>query len=161
MQYGSKLVLDQRYIHIQLLASELGLICCLLPAMHAISGWDLVSSFSHIEKITAFQTLKRKIDELTDMIDFGELPSLSLERPSVVALIQYVCYLCEENKSGSNVSLLNCVPHFLKTCSGASVPCMLTCSGANVPCVLTCLRALRALRAYVLYVLSYTRTNVP
>ena len=61
------MVMDQRYIPIHLLASELGLpICCLLPAIHAISGW---------------QHSKHKIDQLTDMIKFGEFLSLSLESP--------------------------------------------------------------------------------
>ena len=40
--------------------------CCLLPAIHAISGW---------------QHSKHKIDQLTDMIKFGEFLSLSLESP--------------------------------------------------------------------------------
>ena len=53
------------------LASEIGLpICCLLPAMHA--GCDSVSRFSHIGKMAAFQTLKNKIDELTNIINFGD-----------------------------------------------------------------------------------------
>ena len=52
--------------------------------MHAISGCDSVSSFSHTGKITIFQTLKSNPNELTDLIDFGEFPSLSLESPSVV-----------------------------------------------------------------------------
>ena len=77
------------------------------PAIHAISGCDSVISFSHIGQVTAFQTLKNKIDELTGMIDFGEFPSISLESPSVVTSIQYVvCYLYEENKSGSSVNEL-------------------------------------------------------
>ena len=42
-------------------------------------------------------TLKTKTDELIDMIDFGEFPSLSLESLSVVK-IQYVCYLYEQKK---------------------------------------------------------------
>ena len=55
------------YIHIHLLASELGLlICCLLLAMRAMSGCDSVSTFSHIKKIATFKTLKSKIDELTE-----------------------------------------------------------------------------------------------
>ena len=52
--------------------------------MRAISGCDSVSTFSHIEKVATFQTLKNKTDELTDMIDFSEFPSLSLESLSVV-----------------------------------------------------------------------------
>ena len=62
------------------------------------------SVLSHTEKIAIFQTLKDKIDELTDMIDFGELPSLSLESLSVVTLMHYVCYLHEENESCSSVT---------------------------------------------------------
>ena len=40
------------------------------------------------------------------MIDFSEFPSFSLESPSVVTSIQYVCYLYEENKSDSSVNKL-------------------------------------------------------
>ena len=59
---------------------------------------DSVSTFSQIEKIATFQTLKNKIDKLTDMIDFGEFPSLSLESLSVVTSMHHVCYLYEENE---------------------------------------------------------------
>ena len=74
--------------------------------MYVISGCDSVSSFSHIGKIKTFQRLKNKLEELTDMIYFGEFPSLSLESLSVVTSIQYVCYFYEENKSGSSVNEL-------------------------------------------------------
>ena len=74
--------------------------------MHVIPGCDSVSSFSDIGKIKTFQRLKNKLEELTDMIYFGEFPSLSLESLSVVTSIQYVCYLHEENKSGSSVNEL-------------------------------------------------------
>ena len=63
--------------------------------MHAISGCDSVSSFSHIGKKAAFQTLKNKINELTDKIDFDEFLLLSLENP-VVTSLKCVCYLYEE-----------------------------------------------------------------
>ena len=36
------------------------------------------------------------------MIDFGEFPSLSLESLSVITSVHYVCYVYEENKSGSS-----------------------------------------------------------
>ena len=68
--------------------------------MHVLTGCDSVSSFSYIGKITAFQTLKNKTDEMTDMIDFGEFPSLFLESLYVVTSIQFVCYLYKQNKSG-------------------------------------------------------------
>ena len=56
---------------------------------------------------------KKKNDD--DMIDFVEFPSLSLESPSVVTSVQYICYLYEENKSVSNVNelryrMLECLP---------------------------------------------------
>ena len=100
MLYGSKLVprtIRDIYIPTHLLGSELGLpICCLLLAIRTISGCDFVSTFSHIEKIPTFQTLKSKIDELTVMIDFGEYPSFSLESLSFVTSMQYVCIFMEK-----------------------------------------------------------------
>ena len=74
--------------------------------MHVILGYKSVSSFSHIRKITTFQRLKNKLDNLTDIINFGESPSLSLESLSVVTSIQYVCYCYDENKSDSSVNEL-------------------------------------------------------
>ena len=95
------------YTLIHLLASELELpVCFLLLAMLAISGCDSASTFSHIEKIATLQILKNKIDELGDMINFSEFPLLSLERLSVVTSMHYVCYLEEENQSGSSVNKL-------------------------------------------------------
>ena len=45
---------------------------------------------------------QKKTDDLTDMRDFGEFLSLSLEYTSVVAAIQFVCSLYQENKGTSN-----------------------------------------------------------
>ena len=56
--------------------------------------------------MTTFQTLKKKIEELTNMIDFSEFPSFSLRSLSVVTSIQYICYLYEVSKSGSGVNEL-------------------------------------------------------
>ena len=110
---------NQRYTLTHLLASELGLqIWCLLPAMPAVSGCDSACSFSHTGKITAFQTLKNKINELTELIDFSEFPTLYLESPSVVTLIQYVYYFYKENKSVSNVNKLRHRMFIRKNVSG-------------------------------------------
>ena len=88
LQYGFKL-----YISVHPVASELGFpICCLLPAMHAISECSSISSFSHTGKITAFQTLRNKLDEWTDMRSPLLNSPHSLESPSVVTLIQYVYF---------------------------------------------------------------------
>ena len=98
---------DQRYIPIHVVASKSGLsIGFLLPAMHAVLECYSVSSFSHIKKVTIFRTLKNKIDELTNMIDFGKFLFLPLESPSVVTSIQYVCFLYEEYKPVSSTNKL-------------------------------------------------------
>ena len=95
------------YTPIHLLISESGLpTCCMLLAMHAMSRCDSVRTFSRIEKIATFQTLKNKIDELADVIGFCEFPSLSLESLPVVTSMHYVSYLYEEHKSGSSVNKL-------------------------------------------------------
>ena len=57
---------SETYLPIHLLASELGLLkCCLLLAIRAMLGCDSVSTFSHIENIVSFQTLKNKIEKLS------------------------------------------------------------------------------------------------
>ena len=56
-------------VPIHLLASELRLpICFLLPTMHT------ACDSGRIRKMTTFHTLKNKIDEMTNMIDFGDFP---------------------------------------------------------------------------------------
>ena len=89
------------------MASKLGLpVSSLLLAMRGMSRCDSVRTVSHIEKIAILQTLKNKIDEMTDMIDSDEYPSLSSESLFVVTPMHYVCYLYEKNKSGSSVNEL-------------------------------------------------------
>ena len=73
----------------------------LLASSNACNIWiRLRKQFSHTGKITTFQALKNKIDELTDKIDFVEFASLSFANLSVVTSIQYVCYLYEKYVSG-------------------------------------------------------------
>ena len=88
MQYSFKLVpVTIRDVSLQQVALQLVLsICCLLPAMYAISICCI--------KITTFQTLKKKQNklELTDMIDFGDFSTLCLVSPSVIS-IKYVLFL--------------------------------------------------------------------
>ena len=95
------------YAPIHLLISESGLpICCMLLEMRAMCRCDSVRTFSRIEKIATFQTLKNKIDELADVIGFCEFPSLSLDSLPVRTSVHYVSYLYEEHKSGSSVNKL-------------------------------------------------------
>ena len=56
------------------------------------------------------------------MRDFGELPSLSLECSSVVATIQLVCSLYQENKATSNINELRYEIFTKKNVSGDRLP---------------------------------------
>ena len=56
----------------------------------------------HIVKIAILQKLNNKIDKLTDMLD---LTPVNFPH-SVVTSMQHVCYLFEDNKSGSSVNKL-------------------------------------------------------
>ena len=61
------------------------------------------------------------------------------------------------------VSLLNCVPCMLKTCSRVNVPCVLTCHAclrANVLGVLSCSRALSAFVPHVSKCLECLCTHI-
>ena len=53
-----------------------------------------------------FQILGKTRDELTDMRDFGNFLSLSLECSFVVAAIQFICCLYQENTTTPNVNEL-------------------------------------------------------
>ena len=50
----------------------------------------------------------KKTDELTDMPDFGEFRSLSFECSSMVAAIQFVCSLYQDDKATLNINKLQC-----------------------------------------------------
>ena len=86
MQYGSKLVPKTiRDIYTYTSISFRIRITNILLA----SWYDSVSTLSHIENIATFQTLKSKIDELTD---FGEFP-LFLFRKSAFCYFNATCML--------------------------------------------------------------------
>ena len=73
--------------------------------------------FSHTGNVTTFQTLKNKqnkLEKVTDMIDFSELPSLSLESPSVVTAIQFNCNHIE--LFINNAPLTYVYPNTIETC---------------------------------------------
>ena len=66
MQYDSKLVPKTiRDIYTYISISLRIRITNVLPAMHKMSGCDSVSTFSHIEKIATFQTIKNKIENVS------------------------------------------------------------------------------------------------
>ena len=95
--------------------------CCLLLAINPILGCDSVSSFSRIGKRKHSRHLKREYDELADMRDFGEFPSISLECSSMVAAIQFVSSLCQ-NKATSNINELWHAIFTKKNVSGDRLP---------------------------------------
>ena len=114
---------NKRYIAIHETTNTLGTtICKLLPAFHSITGCDSVRSFCGVGKKSAFAVLKAHLDDVTDMLDFGDTPELSLEQDSVVACIRFVCMLYDTH---SNVLDINCLRHILftqKNVSGERLP---------------------------------------
>ena len=79
--------------------------------MHAVPRCDSFRSFSHTGNITTFQTLKNKqskLDELTDLINFCEFPSLSSKIPFVITSVQHICYRKDDDKSVSSLGELRC-----------------------------------------------------
>ena len=49
-----------------------------LPVYQTITWYDSVSSFSGIEKKTTLTTLKNNLDDLMEILQFGDSPSLDL-----------------------------------------------------------------------------------
>ena len=63
-----------------------------LPVYQTITWYDSVSSFSEIEKKTGLTTLKNNLDDLMEILQFGDSPSLDLHRHIYVeAAIKFVC----------------------------------------------------------------------
>ena len=119
MQYGSKLVPRWRseIYSYTCIIFRITITNMLLASCNAcnIRMW-LCQQFFNIGKIITIQILKNKIDELTNVIDFYEFPSLSF-----VTSFQYVCYVYEENKSGSSV---NEIPYRMFTKKKLSEYCL-------------------------------------
>ena len=76
-------------------------------------------------KYNSIPNVKKQNRQTDDVINFGEFSSLSLESPSVVTSILYVCYLYEEQKAGSNVNELQYRMFSRKAFSGDSLPATL------------------------------------
>ena len=99
---------EQRLTPMHSLTSQYGLyISCLLLAINVISGCDSISSFSRIGKRKHSRHLKRKLMS-------WQISSLSLQCTSMVAAIQFVCSLYQENKATSNINELQ-YEIFIKT----------------------------------------------
>ena len=62
-----------------------------LTAFHVITGCDSVSSFSGIEKKTALTTSWSNLDDLMEILQFGDSPNLDLQEACVKADINGTC----------------------------------------------------------------------
>ena len=74
-------------------------ICKLLLAFHSITGCDSVSSFAGIGKKSALASLKKQLNNLDELEDFGNEPALSLNDDAVVACIRFVCSLYDKSSN--------------------------------------------------------------
>ena len=98
-------------------------ICKLLLAFHSITGCDSVSSFAGIGKKSALASLKKQLNNLDELEDFGNEPALSLNDDAVVACIRFVCSLYD--KSSNDEFNINEVRYKLftkKSLSGEKLP---------------------------------------
>ena len=86
------------YTSIHLLASPIHLFASAMHLLASSIRCDSVCTFSHNRKIARFKTLKNKIDELTDMIDFCEFPSLSLESLLILQCNIYAIFMKKINQ---------------------------------------------------------------
>ena len=75
-----------------------------LPVFNAITGCDSVGSFSWIGKKTAMTTLKSNLDDLMEILQFGDSPSLDLQETFVEAAIKFVCVLYDNNSKDADIN---------------------------------------------------------
>ena len=91
--------------------------CFLLLVVNAISGCDSVSN----RQKKAFQTLEKKTGKLTDMRDFGEFSSLSLNTLLWLPLFSSFA-LCTRRTNELQVSM-NCDMKYLQKRIGLEIDC--------------------------------------
>ena len=114
---------NKRYIPIHTSLNTIGAsVCRLLPAVHAITGCDSVSSFSGVGKKTAFSLLKSHTDNFIDLLDFGDSPILSLECESVISAIKFVCSLYDRKFDVIDVNVLRHKLFTQKNVTGDKLP---------------------------------------
>ena len=81
-----------------------------------------IQQFFTYWKDKSIPNVKKQNRQTDDVINFGEFSSLSLESPSVVTSILYVCYLYEEHKADAKMNELQYRMFSRKALSGDSLP---------------------------------------
>ena len=84
-----------RYISVHVVCNHFGAsVCKLLPAFHCITGCDSTSSFSGVGKKSALKVLNSHKNDLMNLCDFGEHPTLYDEHDVIVQdAIKFVSWL--------------------------------------------------------------------
>ena len=113
MQYGLKLVpLTIRDVSCTLSSFKIGVPNMLLASWNAcnIKMWLHQQFFTYWNSNNILNIKKQtEQPQQTDSYDrLRWVSSLPIESPSVVTSVQYVCYLYDDNKSGSSVNDLRC-----------------------------------------------------
>ena len=75
-----------------------------IPAFHATTGCDSVSSFSGIGMKTALTTLKSNLDDLMGILQFSSSRSLDLQEACVEGAIRFVCLLHDNKSKDGNIN---------------------------------------------------------
>ena len=109
MQYGSKLATKTirciyTFTSISFMYTSITNMLLASCNARAMSECDFVSTFSHWKDSNI--PYNKKQNRRTERYDWLRWISLYLESPSAVTSLHYVCYLHEENKSGSSVNEL-------------------------------------------------------
>ena len=75
-----------------------------LPIVHALTGYDSTSSFTGIDKKTAFKILQTKISDLQPLYDLEDLVEVQMNSDAVNNTIKFVIWLYDKTADTNQIN---------------------------------------------------------
>ena len=75
-----------------------------LPIVHALTGYDSTSSFTGIDKKTAFKILQTKISDLQPLYDLEDLVEIQMNSDAVNNTIKFVIWLYDKTADTNQIN---------------------------------------------------------
>ena len=114
---------NKRFILVHSVCESFGAsICQVLPAFHALTGCDSNGSFAGIGKKKSFNILKKNINNLIALNEFGNTPDLEPESDVMNDVVKFVCWLYDSTTNIFDIDKLRYKLFCQKNISSEKLP---------------------------------------